>query len=272
VIAGGYYIKARKAKESWIAHAAPCIREIWDYLLREANHADNGTCACGQLIRSYADIQDALHWMVGYRKKTYSKWQCEWALKQLTKERMTATARTTRGILITIVNYETYQNPANYEHHDERHYAATGTPQCRHTINKKVKNEKNERSKKDLSSEAVRLADLLAALIQNRKPDFVRKGNWAKDIDLMIRVDGRKPEDIEAVIRWCQADCAPRGKNGFCWANNILSGEKLREKYDTLDLQRQSETTHAKPRRDPELHFTSNYGITVSNEGPASVP
>ncbi len=81
------------------------------------------------------------------------------------------------------------------------------------------------------SSEAVRLSDLLLALILARKPDFKRRGNWAKDIDLMIRLDHREPARIEAVIRWCQQD-------GF-WANNILSGATLRKQYDKLDLQRE---------------------------------
>jgi len=37
-IEGGYYIKARVIKHKKIAHAAPHVREIWDYCLREANH------------------------------------------------------------------------------------------------------------------------------------------------------------------------------------------------------------------------------------------
>lgn len=86
------------------------------------------------------------------------------------------------------------------------------------------------------TSEAVRLADLLLELIRARKPDFVRKGNWAKDIDLLLRIDKRSSEDVEAVMRWCQADCVPRGSGGFCWANNILSGAKLREKFDRLQM------------------------------------
>ena len=40
MIPGGYYIKARQIKYSWVANAAPVVREIWDYLLREANHHD----------------------------------------------------------------------------------------------------------------------------------------------------------------------------------------------------------------------------------------
>jgi hypothetical protein len=37
-IPGGYYIKARALRNSWIAHAAPVVRETWDYLIENANH------------------------------------------------------------------------------------------------------------------------------------------------------------------------------------------------------------------------------------------
>lgn len=143
MIPGGYYLKARKAKTSWIARTSPCIREIWDWLISEANHEDNGVCKRGQLVRSYADIQEGLAWFVGYRKMTYSKWDCERALKALTKECMVATSKTTRGLLITICNYDTYQNPANYERHTEDHNDATRTPQTPDRVNKNDKNEKN---------------------------------------------------------------------------------------------------------------------------------
>jgi uncharacterized protein YdaU (DUF1376 family) len=79
-----------------------------------------------------------------------------------------------------------------------------------------------------------RTAGLLWDLIRERKPDHKAPDlkAWAKDVDLMIRVDKRTPEKIEAVIRWCQ-------KDSF-WQNNILSTAKLRKQFDALDLKRLS--------------------------------
>ncbi|MBE0534770.1 MAG: helix-turn-helix domain-containing protein [Phycisphaerae bacterium] len=80
------------------------------------------------------------------------------------------------------------------------------------------------------SSEAVKLAELLLALIIERKPDF-RKPNmktWAAEVDRMIRLDKRTGERIEAVIMWSQAD-------NF-WRDNILSTAKLRKQFDQLEL------------------------------------
>ena len=52
---------------------------------------------------------------------------------------------------------------------------------------------------------------------------------WAADLDKMLRLDKRPEEEVHRVILWCQAD-------GF-WKANILSGAKLREKFDQLKAQ-----------------------------------
>jgi hypothetical protein len=90
---------------------------------------------------------------------------------------------------------------------------------------------------------ARRFADLLMALILEKLPTFreaqpERKEKtlqrWTRDIDLMIRLDHRMPENIEGIIRWARADSF--------WQANILSAKKLREKFDTLEAQSQRKT------------------------------
>lgn len=90
---------------------------------------------------------------------------------------------------------------------------------------------------KEKNSVELRLAQLLLEEIRKRKPDFKQPNlrKWSVHIDRMIRLDKRKPERIEAIIKWCQAD-APKGENGFSWQDNILSTAKLREKFDRLEL------------------------------------
>lgn len=73
------------------------------------------------------------------------------------------------------------------------------------------------------------LRDLINARSPTGKPLVPEKTNlqtWARQIDLMIRLDARDPPEIEAVIRWCQSDPF--------WRSNIMSTAKLREKYGTL--------------------------------------
>lgn len=86
--------------------------------------------------------------------------------------------------------------------------------------------------KKDFLSDSTEygLAEFLFTEILKNNPDH-KKPNlqaWAKHIDLMIRIDKRKPDDIRRVIVWAQ--------NDSFWKSNILSTEKLRTKFDALRI------------------------------------
>lgn len=78
--------------------------------------------------------------------------------------------------------------------------------------------------------EAVALCELLADLIEgngSKRPTVTEK--WKNEARLMLERDGRPYEEIEALIRWCQADPF--------WNANVMSMPKFRTKYDTLRLQ-----------------------------------
>lgn len=139
-------MKARKIQESAIMHAPPHVREIWDLFLCRACHSDNDYLKRGQLRMTYEDIREALHWMIGWRKMRYSKWDCEKALKWLKKATMITTEKTTKGVIVTVCNYSLYQNPKSYESHNESFTKAIGEPQSTDTIYKKVKKSKNEKN------------------------------------------------------------------------------------------------------------------------------
>jgi len=119
MVDGGFYIKARCAKDSFIAKAPPHVREIWDWLLMNANFKDNGKLKRGQVLTTYSEILEDLSWFVGYRKVAYKKHNCETAMKLLTKEKMVTATKTTRGLIVTICNYDKYQDIKNYESRTE---------------------------------------------------------------------------------------------------------------------------------------------------------
>jgi len=148
MIKGGYILQPRKIDESDIQECPPHVREIWLYLLRKANHKDtpNKKLQKGQLLTSYKKIINDLSWKVGYRTENYKKHHCETAMKVLTRLNMITTTKTTRGIIVTICNYEYYQNPKNYENHNGNDNKTTTKPQSTDTIDKNVKNEKNEKN------------------------------------------------------------------------------------------------------------------------------
>ncbi len=114
-IEGGYYIKARKLRNSDIAKKPPHFREIWDWLIEQANFSSNGKVPRGSCIKNIKDIQEGLAWYVGYRKQKYSQSQCENAMKWLRNAEMITTMRAEGGTLIKVGQYYRYQDIQNYE-------------------------------------------------------------------------------------------------------------------------------------------------------------
>lgn len=116
-IAGGYFIMARAIQNSDIAQAPPCTRELWIWMIKEANHKLNARLNIkrGSMVRTIRQMQEGLVWYAGYRKEMYTKNQIEGALNFLRNQKMIQTAKTTRGMLITICNYDRYQEFKNYE-------------------------------------------------------------------------------------------------------------------------------------------------------------
>ena len=108
------------------------------------------------------------------------------------------------------------------------------------TPNKNDKNEKNDNKE----SIEYKLSEHLLDMILNNNPEYKKPdlSSWSKHIDLMIRIDKRKPNDIEDVIDWCQAD--------DFWYKNILSTKKLREKYDRLYMSMNSKSSNKKESSD----------------------
>lgn len=86
------------------------------------------------------------------------------------------------------------------------------------------------------------LARQFMASIASWKPDFKQiqpsfanktESTYAKDFDLMLRVDSRKPQRVQEIIRWLPGY---EGYGGFRWRNNILSASKFREQFDKLEI------------------------------------
>lgn len=98
----------------------------------------------------------------------------------------------------------------------------------------------DERVKKkkvfEADSEAYLLAKFLERCITENNPKFPQnerqRQRWAKDFDLMLRIDKIDADDIAAAIEWSQ--------NDNFWRSNILSGKKLREKYQQLAMKMNS--------------------------------
>lgn len=63
-----------------------------------------------------------------------------------------------------------------------------------------------------------------------KEPNFQ---SWAREADMLLRIDGRTYEEADKVLRWSQ-------KNPF-WQRNILSPAKLRAQFDRLQMEMQND-------------------------------
>ncbi len=148
MIEGGYYIKARCIQMSNISTAPPYIREIWDWLLMEANHTDKKYAGFnvkrGQLFRTYNAIREGLSWQIGWRKMMYNENQTKKAMKFLREAGMIDTTKEPGGVLVTICKYDHYQDPKNYERTTKDPMERTiEEPLKNHTLPYNNKNDKN---------------------------------------------------------------------------------------------------------------------------------
>lgn len=78
---------------------------------------------------------------------------------------------------------------------------------------------------------------------------------WAKDIEKALRIDGRTKGQLMACIDWIY-------KDGKFWIPNILSGKKLREKFDQLTIQMkrpQNSFTPQQTKREKSNQFIDDF-------------
>lgn len=254
MIKGGYILQPRKLDESDIMNSPPHIREIWSYILRKANYYDHGDIKRGQLYTSYKQIINDLSWHIGYRKETYKKHHCEIAMKALTKKNMITTTKTTRGLIITICNYEYYQDPKNYECYNENITKATRKLHDNDTIHKEDKKEKEYKNKllSELSDSDVpnkEHFEITIAFWKLFKKNILEvggsttnldkaKGKWIDSIRLLLETDKQNIDSVRTVFTYLQYD--------DFWKKNILSTATLRKQFNRLLLNAKSNGTTKK--------------------------
>ncbi len=183
----------------------------------------------GQWVRSIRNLQSDLEYVENRAIKKYSLSTIHRAIESLVRESRILSKPCELGTLFEVVNYAKYQDLGNYKFDNEN---AERTQREQRQNNNKNTNKTNN-TLKDYSSEIIRMAETLKSLIlQNnpgaKTPDDLSK--WQSEFDKMKRIDKRTDEQIFAVMEFSQRDTF--------WKANILSAGKLREKFDTLLLQK----------------------------------
>lgn len=253
MIKGGYILQPRIIQESDISVAAPYVREIWNFLLREANSQDvncNGKIIKrGQLFRTYDDIREGTKWFVGWRKMMYNENQTKKAMKFLRDTQRITTQKELGGVLITVCKYDYYQNPKNYERTSDRTNERTiAEPSLNHHIPDKNKNEKesikNEKEIKNILLSQVdestldhtelqyyNIAVSFWKLVKSSLKELNISGTeiekakyktWVDPIRMLIETDKRTVDEFREIFVFLQKD--------EFWKEQIRSTAKLRKK------------------------------------------
>jgi len=246
MIDGGYILQPRSFDKSEASHLPPATRELWFYILRNVNHSKRLGLERGQGFFSLDHIQEALCWYTGFRKNTYSKPQLTKALRRLRERNMVATTKATRGITVTVCNYDEYQDPKSYEGKNEETTKETRKNLGGRTINKKV--EECKKQEQPLEPSSGNSNELPAPWRDQYDPDLVlfvegfaayakqQHGamaptvtdsllkSGAATIEKLVRIDGHNFQTIVEAMRWAVDD--------DFWAPNVLSLAGLRKKKD----------------------------------------
>jgi len=209
--------------------------QAWVDMLLMANHKDKTIfirgneirVKRGQIARAERTISEKWGWSRDKLRRFFTWLETR---QQITQQKSKLLS------IVTIVNYEEYQQNDTTDKTTEK-------PQTRpqKNLNKNEKNEKNEKKKENKvsfveNSIEFRLSQKLFNQIKKRNENYKAPNlqTWAKEIDKMIRIDKRDPDQISEVITWCQED--------DFWQNNILSTVKLRKQYDQLVMKMPEET------------------------------
>jgi hypothetical protein len=116
-IKNGYVLLPRIVLEG-LGGRSPLAVALYVWLLCRASHKTRQGFKCtyqrGELFTSIDMMRDAMKYKSGYRWVRPTRDMIRSAIGALTGAALVTTAKTTRGLIVTIYQYEYYQNPANY--------------------------------------------------------------------------------------------------------------------------------------------------------------
>ena len=142
----GYFLLSRSIFDSELWNRPPLYVKLFIWLLGKANHKDNPAKRLqrGQCLVTLPETIEAMKYYVGYRIEKPTKKQIWGTYEGLREADMIVTTKVTRGMVVTICNYDFYQDPKSYEGNNEGTAKVTRREQQGNTKDKNVKNEKNE--------------------------------------------------------------------------------------------------------------------------------
>lgn len=206
----GYILESRTILDSAIWEKPPLYFKVWHYLLLKAQHADYKGLKRGQLITSIPEIREACSYYSGYRKEMPSKneiWNIlEWLRNPYGEVGgkdygggMIKTVKVTHGLLVTICNYNVYQDPKYYgEDNGKATEKTTEELRSKRQADNINKNDKNDKNEKNNISPLTPLIETLPVELQPNVWEFVehRKQIKAPMTELALKKMLNKLNDL----------------------------------------------------------------------------
>lgn len=243
---------ARKMLDSGIMEKPPLWSKLFLWMLIKANRKDGYKgLKIGQFRTTAREMQEEMTYYVGFRKKAptpkeirviyegLSKGKAEGKAKGIEKAIHIEPMKGKRGMLITILNFEKYQNPKNYEGQSNQRPKKTHEGQSEkftkaevraNLISKQEIYKRNKKICKHISPDMIDFVTGFIFYVQDEKPNFTPTitesfiENSYKAILDLCRLDNFEWEYVKAVIRWAM-------KDDF-WSDNLYSLNTLRKKSD----------------------------------------
>ena len=209
-IQGGYILLSRKLLKNGIMEKPPLYLKLWIWMLMQASFKDHGDLKRGQFFTSLERMREAMAYKIGCCTRRPTKKEIRGVIDFLTKGTTMVTTKVTHGMIITILNYDHYQQMQNYEGHSEGHNAGQG----KGTILRKkgIKKEKTPDffSLKERYSDQDLIDKVFQALASTRKSNKVAESVLLAQLQKWERYP---IEQVEAGIKvYLKGDHASEGK------------------------------------------------------------
>lgn len=234
----GYVKLWRKSSDSGLM-SNPSLWLFWTWCLLKASHKKTTVMVGYQNV----DLEPG-QFVFGRRKAASTLNLSEMVVRRCLEslkiaERITI-KRTNKYSIITIINWDRYQSDECESNQQTNQQQTTQTTSNEPATSQQRATNKNEKEyKRNIKtflsdSDEIRLANYLLNHIRKNNPESKQPNlqTWAKQFDLMLRIDNRSVDNLKSIIRFCQ--------NDDFWKSNILSPKKLREHYDRLWLKMKS--------------------------------
>lgn len=211
-IDGGYILWARKTIESDLfVWRSDVWFKIWFFIINKVNYKDTRHFLRGEGLMTYRDIR---------RGTGSTQGQVDKFIRYAKREMMLTTRKTTRGMIIKVLNYHKYQLMENYQVDKKvERIVEMKSKRSRNEVDtiteRKIKNEKN-----DISSEQGSQGNILGKIIyefRNVNPSYEKfYGNKTQRAALQRLVDKYTEEKVLGFIAYLpiiNADKYAKGKS-----------------------------------------------------------